>query len=345
MYVQLKELVRDWFGPLYEPLVALAFVLFPFTGPHVLNGVFVASAVVLALWFYVRHAGGRQPFSLREFWRFLAPREVFLHRSALVDYKFYVLNSLLLRYLRVGTHVAAFVGVFQIADAVHSALIAIFGARAAATAPPAVVLVAYSFCMVVAVDFAKFFAHYLQHKVTILWEFHKVHHSAQVLTPITNFRLHPVDLLLEQLLAAALTGAVAGGFRYFYSDGLVEITVLNIGVIYFLYFLAANLRHSHIPLAFGYRTSHIFSSPYMHQIHHSCEQRHWDKNYALIFSFWDWLFGSLYIPREREQFRLGLPGGENTRFDSVWNLYAEPFVGAARAVLRRRPAVTTGNMQ
>jgi len=32
--------------------------------------------------------------------------------------------------------------------------------------------------------------------VPFLWEFHKVHHSANVLTPITAFRVHPVDTWL-----------------------------------------------------------------------------------------------------------------------------------------------------
>ena len=34
--------------------------------------------------------------------------------------------------------------------------------------------------------------HYLSHRIAFLWEFHKVHHSATVLTPLTNFRVHPI---------------------------------------------------------------------------------------------------------------------------------------------------------
>ena len=37
-------------------------------------------------------------------------------------------------------------------------------------------------------DFAATWAHYLQHRVPILWELHKVHHSAEVMTPITSGR-------------------------------------------------------------------------------------------------------------------------------------------------------------
>ena len=38
--------------------------------------------------------------------------------------------------------------------------------------------------------------HYVPHRVPFLWEFHKVHHSATVLTPLTNFRVHPVYMCI-----------------------------------------------------------------------------------------------------------------------------------------------------
>src|SRR5262249_2516576 len=49
---------------------------------------------------------------------------------------------------------------------------------------------------ILALDAGLFLAHYLQHRVPALWEFHKTHHSAAVLMPITVFRMHPVDLWL-----------------------------------------------------------------------------------------------------------------------------------------------------
>ena len=37
------------------------------------------------------------------------------------------------------------------------------------------------------------------HKIPILWEFHKIHHSATSLNPITQYRLHPLELLINTL--------------------------------------------------------------------------------------------------------------------------------------------------
>lgn len=335
MLQEAKELARLWLGALYEPMFYVAHALFPFFGPNVLNAVFLLSAVVLALWFYLYVSDGSEARNASGFLRFLVPRKVFLHKSAIVDYQFYLVNSLFLSYVGLSTRVAGLVGLLHIGDGVRGLFERGLGPQSAASEPALGAQLAFTLTMVLAVDFAKFFAHFLQHKVPVLWEFHKVHHSARVLTPLTNFRLHPVDVMLEQLLAAMLVGTVVGAFGFFYPSGVVELTIMNIGVIYFVYFLAANLRHSHIPLAFGWRASHVFSSPYMHQIHHSSEQRHWDKNYALIFSFWDALFRSLYVPRGREEFRLGLSGNEDRRFESVAALYLAPFGGAFRKALGR----------
>lgn len=340
MFDEVKALAAEWLGQLYEPLVYLGYALFPFFGAHVLNFAFVASAVLLAAWFYLRKAERDTPASTRGFVGFLLPRRVFLHPSALLDYRFYLVNAVLLSYVRLSARVAGFVGLFYVADNARGLLTAVFGPGSSGNAEASFAAQAtFTLAMVLAVDFSKFFAHFLQHKLPVLWEFHKVHHSAEVLTPLTNYRLHPVDVMLEQFLVALLAGVVVGVSGYFHSSGLVELTILNIGAIQFVYFLAANLRHSHIPLAFGWRTSHVLSSPYMHQIHHSSEVRHWDRNYALIFSFWDVLFRSIYVPRGREEFRLGLSGAPTRQFGSVWGLYASPFVAAGRRIAAGRSAL------
>lgn len=334
MLLQVKAVASQWLGPLYEPALGLAYALFPFLLPNNLNGVFIVSAILLAVGFYL-YVTPRTSASVPHALRFLFPRRVFLHRSALVDYRFYVVNSLLLSYVRLSARVAGLVGLFVVSDRIRDFLAPVLGTGAGDGEPTGLARIGFTLAMVLAIDFAKFFAHFLQHKVPLLWEFHKVHHSAQVLTPLTNYRMHPVDVILEQFLAAILVGLVVGVYACFYPKGIAEMTILNIGAITFVYFLAANLRHSHIPLGFGWRTSHILSSPYMHQVHHSSEVRHWDKNYALVFSLWDVVFRSLYIPRGPEKFRLGLPGEENARFDSVRKLYLAPFAGAGRSIARR----------
>jgi len=189
--------------------------------------------------------------------------------------------------------------------------------------------VGYSVAIVVVADGAKWITHYLQHKIPVLWDFHKVHHSALVLTPLTNFRVHPVDFMFENILNAVMTGFVVGIYGYRYSDEIVEISILGLSLVYFLAAIFGNLRHSHIPFAYPRWVSKWICSPVMHQIHHSAEARHFDKNFSVVFSAWDYMAGTIYIPEVGEKFPLGI-GAEGTEFRSVWTVYVYPFVSAAR---------------
>lgn len=48
-------------------------------------------------------------------------------------------------------------------------------------------------------------------------------------------------------------------------------------------------------------------SPAAHQIHHSTNPKHFDKNFGGAFAFWDWMFGTLHVPHDkREVHEVGL---------------------------------------
>ena len=47
-----------------------------------------------------------------------------------------------------------------------------------------------------AFELGYWFHHYLSHRIPFMWEFHKVHHTAEVLTPVTIFRVHPLDTVV-----------------------------------------------------------------------------------------------------------------------------------------------------
>ena len=176
-------------------------------------------------------------------------------------------------------------------------------------------------------DLALYIGHYLQHKVPVLWEFHKVHHSAEVLTPITAFRVHPVDDLLTLSLTALFTGAVQGVFHVVAGTGIADIQVLGVNVLLFAWYIFGfHLRHSHVWLAYPAWLSHILVSPAQHQIHHSSAPRHFDRNMGFIFAFWDAIAGTLYVPKAKEELSYGLYGEEPDQFASVAALYMRPFL-------------------
>lgn len=299
--------------------------------------VYLASALILAgaiyLFGHARHGryGGR---GLVRFW---FPKHIYAHRSARVDYKFFLLNRILFPVF----FAPLIVGTVAVSDSTVALLERVTGSPGPGWAPglPSHLLLTLAF--VVTLDAALFIAHYLQHKVPLLWEFHKVHHSAEVLTPITVYRMHPMDDLFSGTLVALFVGVVWGVFSHLHAEGIGVLTVLHVNALLFVYYVAGyNLRHSHVWLSYPRVLSHVFVSPAQHQIHHSRNPRHFDKNLGFIFAFWDYLAGTLYVPRQYEQLDYGLYRDEHREFDTVWRLYALPVRKAAAWLLTRRNRLT-----
>lgn len=161
--------------------------------------------------------------------------------------------------------------------------------------------------LTLATDFALFLAHWLQHRIPALWRFHAVHHSAESLTPFTAYRQHPVDYLGNALCIGLMTGATFSLIDLLTGQPAKILHIEGSTFPFLLfYWLGYHLRHSDVWVDYGPRWSQILISPAQHQIHHSLESRHRDKNLGYMFAFWDRLFGTLYIPRSHEKLHYGL---------------------------------------
>jgi creatinine amidohydrolase/Fe(II)-dependent formamide hydrolase-like protein/sterol desaturase/sphingolipid hydroxylase (fatty acid hydroxylase superfamily) len=306
-----------------EPFLA------PFVPSHRIYWLYLCTTAALALALF--SLGGKR--SLKGFLKFWLPGSVYLHRSARVDYAYFIVNRILFGLLFFPV-VAALASVS--ATGAKAALYALCGEPTFQLSEAFAWMLLQTVLSVLAMDLGLFLAHRLQHRMPVLWEFHKVHHSAQVLNPITAYRMHPVDDLLSMSTAGALSGIVAGGFAFVQPGNPGAITVLGLNLVLFLFYLAGyNLRHSHIWLCYGPTLSRIFISPAQHQIHHSKAPRHWDKNYGFIFAFWDGWLGSLYAPRGKEHIEVGLPEREDEQYSSVARLYFLPFGKSATDGVRR----------
>jgi len=280
---------------------------------YLLSALAIAGAVFLCR----RHAPDRA--SIAGFIEYVAPRRIYGHRSARIDYWFFYVNAVL-----GGLILAPLVAAPAAAGFVAHML---GGPAPAPPAPGPFWSIGLTIATLLAMDCALYVGHYLQHKVPLLWEFHKVHHSAEVLTPITAFRVHPVDDLLTLSLTALFTGVVQGLFHVTVGTGIADIHVLGVNVLLFAWYIFGfHVRHSHVWLAYPAWLSHILVSPAQHQIHHSNAPRHFDKNMGFIFAFWDAIVGTLYVPKAREDLTYGLYGEEPGQFGSVPALYMRPFL-------------------
>jgi sterol desaturase/sphingolipid hydroxylase (fatty acid hydroxylase superfamily) len=264
---------------------------------------FILSSIVLAL------AVWRRPW--REFWREYFGAGLWWHRSARADYLLYFVNALVL-----------------------PALFAFLLPDANQLADPAggvLVRALYTVAFFVAYDFGRFAAHCLLHDVPLLWEFHKIHHSAQVLTPMTAYRAHPLELLLMAWGPVITTGLVSVAFNAIAGGGVGFYSFLGLHVFLFGFNLIDNLRHSPVWLSYGAFWGRWLISPAHHQLHHSCEVRHFGCNRGFALALWDRLYGTLYVPGTRpETFKLGLGDGSDERYHHVGRMYWLPFAAAAR---------------
>lgn len=288
---------------------------------------YMISAFVLAgaswVYFSYREENARPEGISRGLLGYIFDKRVWFHRSAKQDYMYFALNALIyygiVAQLLITGHI--FFGVFG------NALEVLFGLRDTPVFTPSpLTAAAYTLAVVLAIDLAVWVTHYLQHKIVLLWQFHQVHHSAEVLTPVTVYRMHPVDLFFTGIVTTALIGLALAGFTYLTQTAPTEVTILNVNIVIFAFYLiGVNLRHSHIWLSYPPWLSYILISPAQHQIHHSIDEKHWDRNMGLIFAFWDWVFGTLYVPQGYEKLEYGIKKDEPNPFGSVIDIYLKPF--------------------
>ncbi len=141
-------------------------------------------------------------------------------------------------------------------------------------------------------DFLGWLHHWARHKVPVFWSFHTVHHSQRELNVFTDQRYHIVEYFVARTIST-IPMLMLG-------VGSPAIVAFNIFHRCYTKFYHGNIRTNLGPLRY------LLVTPQSHRIHHSMEQRHFDKNFGVLFSFWDRLFGTLYKPAE-EYPKTGLP--------------------------------------
>lgn len=160
------------------------------------------------------------------------------------------------------------------------------------------------------VDFFYYWFHRCQHTNSFLWEQHKFHHSEVSLNVTSSRRVHWLEeplVLLFIVLPMTL---------------LFNIQPIQAGLLAFIEILWLQFIHMNLRLGAG-KLSPIIASPQYHRIHHSYQQEHIDKNYAVFFPIWDIIFGSYYHPQKGEFPPTGLTTGET--HNHLWEAAILPF--------------------
>lgn len=245
--------------------------------------------------------------NISAFIRFLLPAKVYRHVSFLVDLKIILFSRLLLPPV---SWILQGLTTLSVASSVSQLLQSIWQSPISNTELNWFTKALIGGVLFLSYDFARFFSHYLHHRIPVLWRFHAVHHSAEQLNPLTAFRFHPLEFVLQSAIVILIVGTVAGIIMSLYDVPAIDYYQLMLMWLYFraFQFVGGNLRHSHIWVSWGYHLNHLLISPAQHQIHHSTEERHIDKNLGVVFAVWDWMFGTLYVPKQKEKLSFGIVG-------------------------------------
>jgi sterol desaturase/sphingolipid hydroxylase (fatty acid hydroxylase superfamily) len=176
---------------------------------------------------------------------------------------------------------------------------------------------------VVIQDGVNFVVHYYDHKLKFMWEFHKVHHSSTFLIPLTNRREHPVQSVFDETPQLLAVGVWIGLITYLLRMPIGDNVVLGMDAWFFANLLSFyHLRHSHIPMSYGWLENFVMS-PAQHQLHHSYAVQHWDRNFGLLLSVWDKMAGT-FVRSAPQEVRLGLPAEYTHDFNTLVKLYVTP---------------------
>ena len=198
------------------------------------------------------------------------------------------------------------------------------------------VSVLFTACLFVVDDASRYYLHRLMHRWPALWAFHRVHHTAESLTPFTVFRTHPVEGVLFGLRSALVQGFLIGVFVFLFYDRVTLLSVLGANVFTAaLNLLGSNLRHSPVPISYGKTLESWLISPAQHQIHHSQAREHWNKNFGAFIAVWDRLGNTLEYGSNTQDLTYGLSHQKPQEHQLV-TLYWQPFKHCWRCLRRNK---------
>ena len=135
-------------------------------------------------------------------------------------------------------------------------------------------------------DLYIYLMHRFMHSNKYLWRLHEAHHSPKTVDWLSGSRSHAFEILINQtveFLPIVLLGAPPEVAAY---KGVIS-------GVWGMYI------HANLGINTGWMQK-IINGPEMHRIHHTTGKGR-NKNFATKFAFWDWIFGTAYLPEERAQ--------------------------------------------
>ena len=183
---------------------------------------------------------------------------------------------------------------------------------------------------VLLLDLARYLQHVLFHRNAFLWRLHRLHHTDRDVDFTTEFRVHPLEMLVGAGIALTVIAVVGP-------------SVLAIVLFNFVFAVQAFWTHSNVrfPSRVDRVVRLVFTTPDVHRIHHSEDLHESNSNLGAMFTWWDRLFGTFVEQpaQGHENMVLGVAEFGDPRHMSLPWMLADPFLDPGPAAADRRPAI------
>jgi sterol desaturase/sphingolipid hydroxylase (fatty acid hydroxylase superfamily) len=156
--------------------------------------------------------------------------------------------------------------------------------------------------------------HHCNHRIALLWRFHRVHHSDDAMDVTTAARFHLGELAMSAIVK----------LPFLVLTGIDPITLLVHESI-----LTAVSQFHHSAISIGRLDGALrwlIVTPQMHRIHHSRLMIETNSNYASILSIWDRLFGTYCRVLSRPEEPTGLEEWDSDSWQTVSGMLRTPFI-------------------
>lgn len=162
-------------------------------------------------------------------------------------------------------------------------------------------------------DFFEYWFHRCSHRYRWLWRFHAVHHSPKRLYFFNAARFHFVDWIVLSAIEVAVLFAMGADPK------VIALCVVFIQI-------HGLFQHANIELKLG-PLNYVVSGPELHRWHHSKIVKESDTNFGNNVIIWDLLFGTYFLPKNRQ---VGVIGLLNPK-------YPETYLGQLKAAFLKTP--------
>lgn len=166
---------------------------------------------------------------------------------------------------------------------------------------------------VLLLDLVFYGLHWANHRLPLLWRFHRAHHSDLDLDVTSALRFHFGEMLVSTGVKAAVIPVLGVSWL-----GLVVFEIILVA--------AAQFQHSNLrlPGPWDERLRRLIVTPHMHWSHHSRFPEDHNRNFGTIFSFWDRLWSTYGIRTPQEEIQIGLDDYPSPREAGFTRFFAMP---------------------